>query len=51
MKTFNFPFRNVVKSFYTASLLYDVLTQFGELSEEVQLCVGGTFMKHEMLQQ
>lgn len=28
-------FRNVVKSFYTASLLYDVLTQFGELSEEV----------------
>ena len=47
MKTFNFPFRNVVKSFYTASLLYDVLTQFGELSEEV----GGTFMKHEMLQQ
>ena len=28
-------FRNVVKSFYTASLLYDVLTQFGELSDEV----------------
>ncbi|XP_044172966.1 vacuolar protein sorting-associated protein VTA1 homolog isoform X2 [Acropora millepora] len=26
--------KNVVKSFYTASLLYDVLTQFGELSEE-----------------
>lgn len=29
------PFRNVVKSFYTSSLLYDVLTQFGELSQEV----------------
>ena len=28
-------FRNVVKSFYTASLLYDVQTQFGELSDEV----------------
>lgn len=26
--------KNVVKSFYTASLLYDVLAQFGELSEE-----------------
>jgi len=26
--------KNVVKSFYTASLLYDVLTQFGEMSEE-----------------
>ncbi|KAL9968548.1 hypothetical protein ACROYT_G020656 [Oculina patagonica] len=26
--------KNVVKSFYTASLLYDVLSQFGELSEE-----------------
>lgn len=26
--------KNVVKSFYTASLLYDVLTQFGELSQE-----------------
>ena len=24
-----------MKSFYTASLLYDVLTQFGEMSEEV----------------
>ena len=28
-------FRNVVKSFYTASLLYEAQTQFGELSEEV----------------
>ncbi|CAM9163875.1 unnamed protein product, partial [Lampetra fluviatilis] len=26
---------NVVKSFYTASLLFDVLTVFGELTEEV----------------
>ena len=34
------PFRNVVKSFYTASLLYDVLTQFGELSQEVLITLG-----------
>jgi vacuolar protein sorting-associated protein VTA1 len=27
--------RNVVKSFYTAGMLFDVLTTFGELSEEV----------------
>ncbi|KAJ7363603.1 Vacuolar protein sorting-associated protein vta1 [Desmophyllum pertusum] len=26
--------KNVIKSFYTASLLYDVLTQFGESSDE-----------------
>ena len=32
---FFYVYRNVVKSFYTASLLYDVLTQFGEMSEEV----------------
>lgn len=27
--------RNVVKAFYTAGMLFDVLTTFGELSEEV----------------
>lgn len=27
--------RNVVKSFYTAGMLFDVLTTFGELSEEL----------------
>lgn len=31
-----FSFRNVVKSFYTAQVLFDVLSQFGELSEELQ---------------
>lgn len=29
------PHRNMIKSFYTASLLVDVLSVFGELSEEV----------------
>lgn len=29
--------RNMIKSFYTASLLIDVLTVFGELSEEVSV--------------
>ncbi|CAF88190.1 unnamed protein product, partial [Tetraodon nigroviridis] len=28
--------RNMIKSFYTASLLMDVLSVFGELSEEVR---------------
>lgn len=27
-------FRNVVKAFYTAGLVYDVLTTFGELTDE-----------------
>ena len=27
--------RNVVKSFYTAGMLFDVLTMFDELSEDV----------------
>ena len=31
-----FCFRNVVKSFYTAGMLFDVLTNFGELAEEVR---------------
>ena len=41
------PFRNVVKSFYTASLLYDVLTQFGELSQEVLITLG-SLRKHSI---
>lgn len=32
--------RNMIKSFYTASLLMDVLSVFGELSEEVRSAVG-----------
>lgn len=36
VKCFNFS-RNMIKSFYTASLLIDVLTVFGELSEEVSV--------------
>lgn len=28
--------RNVVKSFYTAGLIYDILLVFGELSDEAQ---------------
>lgn len=32
-----FFYRNMIKSFYTASLLIDVLTVFGELSEEVSI--------------
>ena len=28
-------FRNVVKAFYTAGMLFDVLTTFGDLSEDV----------------
>ena len=31
--------RNVVKSFYTASILFDVLKQFGEVSPEVCLAL------------
>lgn len=31
-----FSSRNMIKSFYTASLLLDVLSVFGELSEEVR---------------
>lgn len=27
-------FRNVVKAFYTAGMIYDVLTTFGELTDE-----------------
>lgn len=30
------PLRNVVKSFYTAGLIYDILLVFGELSDEAQ---------------
>lgn len=30
------PLRNMIKSFFTASLLLDVLSVFGELSEEVR---------------
>ena len=41
-------FRNVVKSFYTASLLYDVLTQFGELSQEVLITLG-SLREHSIL--
>lgn len=38
VKCFFFFFnRNMIKSFYTASLLIDVLTVFGELSEEVSV--------------
>lgn len=33
---FNDSFRNVVKAFYTAGMLYDVLDTFGDPSEEVQ---------------
>ena len=29
-----FSCRNVVKAFYTAGLLFDVLTEFGDLTEE-----------------
>ncbi len=29
-------YRNVVKAFYTSGMLFDVLTTFGELSEEIQ---------------
>lgn len=29
------PFRNVVKSFYTAGMLFDVLSVFGDISEDV----------------
>lgn len=28
--------RNVVKAFYTAGLIYDILITFGELSDEAQ---------------
>lgn len=37
MLFFFFFNRNMIKSFYTASLLIDVLTVFGELSEEVSV--------------
>lgn len=30
------PFRNVVKAFYTAGILYDVMLSFGELTDEVE---------------
>ncbi|KAI5627157.1 vacuolar protein sorting-associated protein VTA1-like, partial [Silurus asotus] len=33
--------KNMIKSFYTASLLFDVLSVFGELSEEVRNEPGG----------
>ena len=35
--SFSFIFfcRNVVKSFYSASLIFDILTVFGELNDEV----------------
>ena len=32
-----FTFRNVVKSFYTAGMLMDVLSTFGEATEEVSI--------------
>lgn len=42
--------RNMIKSFYTASLLIDVLTVFGELSEEVSVrymsVLSGCFSEH-----
>jgi vacuolar protein sorting-associated protein VTA1 len=28
--------KNVVKSFYTAAMIYDIITVFGELSEEAK---------------
>lgn len=31
---FCIDFRNVVKAFYTAGMIYDVLTTFGELTDE-----------------
>lgn len=30
----HFYFRNVVKAFYTAGMIYDVLCTFGELTDE-----------------
>ena len=33
-------FRNVVKAFYNSSLLFEVLTVFGPLSEDVSICIG-----------
>ena len=32
-----FSSRNMIKSFYTASLLIDVITVFGELTDEVSV--------------
>lgn len=32
--------RNMIKSFYTASLLLDVLSVFGEMSDEVSSCAA-----------
>lgn len=32
----SFDCRNMIKSFYTSSLLFDVLNVFGELSDEVR---------------
>lgn len=32
----SFDCRNMIKSFYTSSLLFDVLSVFGELSDEVR---------------
>ena len=32
--------RNVVKSFYTAGMLFDTLTVFGEISEDVRFYVA-----------
>ena len=33
----HFIYRNVVKSFYTAGMLFDVLGCFGEISEDVSI--------------
>ena len=33
----NFSFRNVVKSYYTAGMLFDVLSTFGDLSDDVSM--------------
>ena len=37
MDVFFLLFRNVVKSFYTAGMLFDVMQTFGELNEQVSL--------------
>lgn len=38
-----FFFRNMIKSFYTASLLIDVLTVFGELTDEVSYITSNIY--------
>ena len=41
-KSNDFSFRNVVKSYYTAGMLFDVLSTFGDLSDDVSFVTMST---------